>query len=555
MGADAVTTQHHRGGAIGGGEVGSCLTRIHHDRFTDAHAVADPVRERRAAIGFAHEVSVIAALDAANPGAVVHIGDQADAPTRTLEALRDRATIIVGGRIASLDGSLVGAPDVLVRFPSGYAPVEIKSHLVTRRNGIRTVATPLDAMGTAVRVHHHDEAGNEPDEDAPDPIRFRSNRVRDLYQVAHYWRILDDFGEACNRPLGGVIGTEDPLACAWVDLTDSRGNGHDTILDEAVAWTEQAVDALRRGDDHPEHPAIAPWWRSECSQCPWRLVCRSVLEEIGDPTMLSGVDADVRKALALDGVATVDDIAALDLADGRFVNATAVPQARAMVAGTLLRRAGVDPPLDVPQPARAVDFDIETFDNRIYLAGFLVSEDGQSTYDWIADWEWTDRSERSFVERLFAKLAAFSDRGTRVFHWTEYERTQLAAASARYGMSIPGFAMINDWFNEHATDLHRWTKNHFISPDGYSLKTVAPLCGFTWRDDDAGGQQSELWFEAMLGGDPSMQRRLLEYNEDDVAAQLAIRRWVVDNDDGSGSGSAIPSVNEVPVRRRRRPVP
>jgi predicted RecB family nuclease len=65
-----------------------------------------------------------------------------------------------------------------------------------------------------------------------------------------------------------------------------------------------------------------------------------------------------------------------------------------------------------------------------------------------------------------------------------------------------------------------------VSPNGYSLKVIAPLCGFNWRDDNPGGAQSELWYTDLLKGDASRRSRLLEYNEDDVAAQLAIRRWV-----------------------------
>ena len=103
------------------------------------------------------------------------------------------------------------------------------------------------------------------------------------------------------------------------------------------------------------------------------------------------------------------------------------------------------------------------------------------------------------------------------------------------------------WFDEHAVDLCAWTRRHLTSPDGYGLKVIAPLCGFEWRDDDPGGLQSEIWFEAMREGDETMRPRILEYNEDDVAAQLAVRRWVRANDNGSGPGSAIPSMRDWPI--------
>jgi predicted RecB family nuclease len=96
-------------------------------------------------------------------------------------------------------------------------------------------------------------------------------------------------------------------------------------------------------------------------------------------------------------------------------------------------------------------------------------------------------------------------------------------------------------------DLCDWTRKNLVSPNGYGLKVIAPLCGFQWRDDDPGGRQSEIWFEHVLAGDDEMKARLLEYNEDDVVAQLAIRRWLRSHDDGTGPGSTIPSAHNWPL--------
>jgi predicted RecB family nuclease len=63
---------------------------------------------------------------------------------------------------------------------------------------------------------------------------------------------------------------------------------------------------------------------------------------------------------------------------------------------------------------------------------------------------------------------------------------------------------------------------------GLSIKKVAPALGFEWRDDDPGGLQSQGWLvDARSAEDESVRlaarKRLLEYNEDDVAATAAIR--------------------------------
>ena len=66
---------------------------------------------------------------------------------------------------------------------------------------------------------------------------------------------------------------------------------------------------------------------------------------------------------------------------------------------------------------------------------------------------------------------------------------------------------------------------------GHGLKIVACHgAGFAWRDEDPGGLQSQLWYEQAVHGDPAERAeataRLLAYNEDDVRASLAVRKWL-----------------------------
>ena len=102
----------------------------------------------------------------------------------------------------------------------------------------------------------------------------------------------------------------------------------------------------------------------------------------------------------------------------------------------------------------------------------------------------------------------------------------VGAAADRHGLSLESAPSVDAWFDRYACDLWAWVKRRFVSPDGYSLKVIAPLCGFGWRDGDAGGAQSELWYADQLGGSTDQRQRLLDYNEDDVRAQAAIRCWI-----------------------------
>ena len=476
--------------AIGGADVGVCLTRVHHDRFTKALPVEDAVRERLAQRGIDHEAAVLDALEGTHGAAVTRIEwSSTDAYAATLAAMDSRAPIILGGRISSGSRDRVGAPDILVRVGNGYAAVEVKHHKVENSTGIPARSIGLDTIA--------DQAGVE--------ARFRSGRKRDLLQTAHYWRILAEAGYATAGPIGGVIGSEEPYRCMWVDLAA----GQDPLLDAATASADDAVEAVRTGALHPETPTEPACWRSECDRCDWKTLCKSELVEDDDPTLLRGVRSEFRTELAAAGIGTVRDIAGLTLDDARVDDPSVIRQARALTAGRLLRLDEGTEPISIPTPPVIVDFDIETYDGRIYLAGFLVTKDGASTFDPLCDWTGTDASEAVLVEAMFARLAGYGAEGAIVFHWHSYERTQLAAAAERHSLMIPGATSVDEWFSDHAIDLLVWTKERFESPNGYSLKTIAPLCGFDWRDDDPGGLQSEIWYEEMLSGAIEMQQRLL----------------------------------------------
>ena len=69
-----------------------------------------------------------------------------------------------------------------------------------------------------------------------------------------------------------------------------------------------------------------------------------------------------------------------------------------------------------------------------------------------------------------------------------------------------------------------FVRKHFALPVySYSIKKVAPVFGFNWRADDAGGLNSESWYGDWLKtGDDKIKNKILEYNEDDVVAMEVI---------------------------------
>jgi predicted RecB family nuclease len=82
-------------------------------------------------------------------------------------------------------------------------------------------------------------------------------------------------------------------------------------------------------------------------------------------------------------------------------------------------------------------------------------------------------------------------------------------------------------------------RDNFVGVDGLGLKIVASRgAGFHWRDEEPGGLNSQSWFNEAIDGATDDARaaartRVLDYNEDDVRATLAVRRWLTTQDESS----------------------
>jgi hypothetical protein len=81
-------------------------------------------------------------------------------------------------------------------------------------------------------------------------------------------------------------------------------------------------------------------------------------------------------------------------------------------------------------------------------------------------------------------------------------------------------------------DLFQLVRDNFVAVDGLGLKVVASKgAGFSWRDEEPGGLNSQTWFATAVDGlnaaeRKAARRRVLEYNEDDVRATWHVREWM-----------------------------
>ena len=306
--------------------------------------------------------------------------------------------------------------------------------------------------------------------------------------------------------------------------------------DYAVATAR--VVRIREGDEIP-----GPGWKTECAQCEWQKHCWKELVAADDLTTLPKIGEPKRAALAQIGIRTVADLAAarpqelLQVKGIGEASARLWPlRARAVKTGQpAILACWMPPDVDVE-----ISYDIEnTPEPFVYLHGILTRCRGTAVWGTPG---FTDAAfgtfepvcaehpddERTVWHRFLEKIEEVTSRGSfAVYIYSSHERTALRRLTAAYGSSR---AM--DTFIEHIVDLRAELTRCVVLPtDSESLKTVAQLAKFSWRDADPGGGQSIAWWTEYwadpIAGRP-LRDRVLRYNEDDVRASFVVRDWLAE---------------------------
>jgi predicted RecB family nuclease len=217
------------------------------------------------------------------------------------------------------------------------------------------------------------------------------------------------------------------------------------------------------------------------------------------------------------------------------------------------------PRVDVPRADVEVDVDMESFGEAgAYLWGTMltarrgVRTDETSGYrafaTWCplptldegrafaAFWTWLSRVRRDAAQRG-RSFAAYC-------YNAQAENRWLLSSAERFA-GRPGVPTVEEVteFVEHPgwVDMYAVVSEWFLCAHGKGLKRIAPVAGFTWRDPEAGGENSMRWYRDAVGMDGAPPQhgqriRLLDYNADDVRATLALREWMTS-----------PAVEQIPL--------
>ena len=491
----------------------------------------------------------------------------------SLRAMSSGAEVIIGGCLpVDLAGHRVGSPDLLIRSVDradrrpAYHPVEVKWHRIIARS------RPAEDDADEVPVLRYSTLTDPRAEAALGISGYElriGSRAADFLQLAHYRRMLEACGFGAERALGGVVGNDDLFdspVVVWADLAEpqvrtfSRSSSEGWRLRSFLECYDYehsfrmkiaavAQQQTGRPDQDPEL-LVRPIVNKECPRCQWWKHCLPQLDPDDISLRIDKGPLDMREIATLrrHGIATIADLAGVDLdqlmdwylpevthregAEGRI--RVAARRARMLLEGTSFDRETTGP-IDMPQADVEIDLDIESSaDGRIYLWGFLVHEgDGQAAvyHEFSRFDDLDDRSEAALAADAFTWLRSVVESTTSVvvFHYSGYEVAKISELAGREHDEL--FEWAAAYAEEHFVDLLEIVKSHYFGVSGLGLKLMARHVGFSWRDDDPGGLNSQLWFaEAVHGDAPDARararRRVLEYNEDDVIATSQVRAWL-----------------------------
>jgi len=111
-----------------------------------------------------------------------------------------------------------------------------------------------------------------------------------------------------------------------------------------------------------------------------------------------------------------------------------------------------------------------------------------------------------------------------IYCWSSYEFGKLRQAATDH----PALAPCPQAVEAALVDQKEQIKHRPYFPvSSYSIKSVAPVCGFYWSQDDVDGQTAQLMhIDWLRMRDDTIIRKVEQYNREDVLAMLAVDRYV-----------------------------
>ena len=470
-------------------------------RAAAAQVPEDPMLDRVARLGDAHEQAELRRLLELHPGGVVQFPRPdytrealTTAMDATLAATSGGADVVVQATV--FDGRFVGHADFLERTADGWLVSDTKlarSESVTALLQVAAYASVLAEAGV---------------------------------DVAPVARLVLGDGEAVDRPLGDLVAAYR----ARRDRLEQLLADHDAESSPAV-W----------GDDR---------WLA-CGRCP---VCEPEVEAARDLLLVAGMRGPTRARLLDAGVRTLEELAAHE-GPVRDVRTSTLERLRAQARLQLAQDRDPDhavswelvdaDALRLMPPPSAGDlfFDFEgdpLWHERgsgdwglEYLFGMVEVESGRPAFR--AFWAHDRAQERAalvrFVDHVRERRRQWP--GLHIYHYAPYETAALTRLAARHGVCENE---VDDLLRAGVfVDLYAVVRASLrVSQRSYSIKKLEPLYMEAREEDVQGGAESIVAYheyeQAVVEGREEQARSRLadiaDYNEKDCESTLLLRDWL-----------------------------
>lgn len=301
---------------------------------------------------------------------------------------------------------------------------------------------------------------------------------------------------------------------------------------------------------------------------------------------------DVNKArekgsFPLAKVATAGDALSLNTDTLKYVGskvhdlAGSIDRARANKIGKVFLGRGIQS-VGINRSVYEQDMDIEDDNGYVYLIGVRTTGrkmdsgrtsterrrgEGRFEFDAFVNWDKSEDGEaRVFADfwshigksREYAKTRKYA---YRLYYYTDHEPSAFKRLAVRHAgkPGVPTVEEVTEFFKlKEVIDLYAVLVEQLVWPtESVKLKEVAKWVRFSWRDSDPSGDNSIAWYHDAVDHEDEVVRednrqRLLEYNEDDVTAQVAIRDWLTRLGEARHPGKKLPNVSTLDRRFLRR---
>ena len=162
----------------------------------------------------------------------------------------------------------------------------------------------------------------------------------------------------------------------------------------------------------------------------------------------------------------------------------------------------------------------------MYLHGVVECRDGRESFHAFYAADVTASAEELAWAQFWEYIRSLPREEVAVYYYSKYERTAYRAMRQKYPAVVseaeleaffdPAFAV--DLYFDIVLPCTDWPVS------SYSIKTIAQLLGFNWRDPNPSGAASIQWYnEWCLDRDPVKLQRILDYNEDDCRAMRVLK--------------------------------